>query len=259
MQAILYVCHGSRLKTACEEAISFIERCQKHITADIHQICFLELANPSIEEGFGACVKKGATHIAVVPLLLLTAVHAKKDIPDELRHLVIKYPNVTVTYGRPIGVHEKLAWSVIDRIKEKQALSTDSTIVLIGRGSTDPEVERDLRALGNLVRKHSGISDVRTCFLTAAKPSFSSILSEVSLMKNRNIIFVPYLLFTGLLMKEIEKNIATLSDGVTLCRYLGCDSKVEEVFIERVIETLVNKNYQYSFSTRGLIHAAIND
>src|SRR3954453_12047340 len=107
-QAVLYVCHGSRVKEACEEAMAFISRCQEHIHAELHEICFLELVSPSIEEGFSSCVKQGATHIAVVPLLLLTAVHAKKDIPLELERASKRHPTIQVTYGKPIGVHKKM-------------------------------------------------------------------------------------------------------------------------------------------------------
>ena len=57
-QAVLYVCHGSRVKEACDEAVAFISRCQKHIGVNLHEICFLELVSPSIEEGFLSCVKQ---------------------------------------------------------------------------------------------------------------------------------------------------------------------------------------------------------
>ncbi len=61
MKAVLYICHGSRLKTAKEEAIQFITSCMSRIEATIQEVCFLELANPSIEDGFRTCVKRG-TH-----------------------------------------------------------------------------------------------------------------------------------------------------------------------------------------------------
>lgn len=61
MKAILYICHGSRLRAAKEEAIQFITTCMSRIEAAIQEFCFLELANPSIEEGFRTCAKRGAT------------------------------------------------------------------------------------------------------------------------------------------------------------------------------------------------------
>ncbi|MEM5594965.1 CbiX/SirB N-terminal domain-containing protein [Niallia circulans] len=79
MEAILYICHGSRVKEASEQAVSFIEKCMKiNGFKGIQEYSFLELSDPSIEEGFQKCVEKGASTIYIIPVLLLTAAHAKK-------------------------------------------------------------------------------------------------------------------------------------------------------------------------------------
>lgn len=243
-QAVLYVCHGSRLKEAREEAVAFISRCQKQISAEIHEICFLERAEPSIEEGFLRCIKQGATHIAVAPLLLLTAVHAKKDIPQEIKRISKRYPSIQITYGKPLGVHEKMAESVLDRVVEQNLKVSDSSIiVLIGRGSSDPDAIKDLTSIGKLVQKVSGFHHIKICFLTSATPSFEQLLEELKKMKGMNIFLVPYLLFTGLLMRKLEtkvKDARTQNENIRLCRYSGYNAKVEEVFIERV-SSVINR------------------
>ncbi len=78
MKAILYICHGSRLKAAKEEAVAFITSCMNRVEVSIQEICFLELASPTIDEGFRTCVKRGATEIIVIPVFLLAAGHVKK-------------------------------------------------------------------------------------------------------------------------------------------------------------------------------------
>ena len=40
MKAILYICHGSRLKEAKEEAITFITSCMNRVEASIQEVCF---------------------------------------------------------------------------------------------------------------------------------------------------------------------------------------------------------------------------
>lgn len=244
--AILYICHGSRIEKARKEAIAFIKRCGGKVAADIQEISFLELASPSIQEGFDSCVKKGATHISVVPLLLLTALHAKKDIPDEIQKCRDIYPDIKVNYGRPIGVHDKMADSVIKKIKDTAPIDASTVAVLIGRGSSDPDVMRDLGALAELVLKRTQLEDVRTCYLTAASPSFSETLESVK-NTDENVIFIPYLLFTGLLMKGIEKEILrTNNEHILLGNYLGYDPLVEEAFLDRVNETLWDKGESYA-------------
>ncbi|PFA62201.1 sirohydrochlorin chelatase [Bacillus sp. AFS015802] len=246
--AVLYVCHGSRVEKAREEAVSFIKRCQKHVKADIQEITFLELASPSIEEGFTVCVEKGATHISVVPLLLLTAVHAKTDIPDEIQKCRDAYPAIHVKYGRPIGIHDKMVESVIKKIEEAISIDSSAIAVLIGRGSSDPDVRRDLDSIAALVHSRTTLKAVKTCYLTAASPSFTETLESVR-HSDKNVIFIPYLLFTGLLMKGIEKEIQrTNNEHIKLGNYLGYDPLVEEAFLDRVYESLWAKGENYAAS-----------
>ena len=73
-------------------------------------------------QGFERCVKKGATKIIAIPILLLTAAHAKIDIPNELTNLQLRFPDVEVKLGQPIGVHEKM----IDLLLERLADTKDS-------------------------------------------------------------------------------------------------------------------------------------
>ncbi|WP_226674721.1 sirohydrochlorin chelatase [Rossellomorea aquimaris] len=244
--AVLYVCHGSRVEKAREEAVSFIKRCQKHVKAGIQEISFLELASPSIEEGFAVCVERGATHITVVPLLLLTAVHAKKDIPDEIQTCRDAYPHIHVNYGRPIGVHDKMVESVIKKIEESISIDSSAVAILIGRGSSDPDVQRDFDNIAALVHRRTTLGEVRTCYLTAASPSFTETLESVR-YSDKNVIFIPYLLFTGLLMKGIEKEIGrTKNDQIILGNYLGYDPLVEEAFLDRINESLWIKGEDYA-------------
>src|SRR5699024_6390285 len=104
MQAVLFVSHGSRLEIGVKEVVHFIKR----YTAprDIfHEICFIELAKPSIEEGIANCAVRGATQIIVVPILLLAAAHAKEDIQLEIQDGNRKYTQITFKIGRLYDVH----------------------------------------------------------------------------------------------------------------------------------------------------------
>ena len=58
-------------KEGAEEAQSFLHRVMDRISVEIQEISFLELTEPSIEEGFLRCVNRGATEITVVPLIFI--------------------------------------------------------------------------------------------------------------------------------------------------------------------------------------------
>lgn len=242
MQAVLYVAHGSRVKAGVEEAVQFIETVKPHIDVDIQEICFLELANPSILEGVAACISKGATNIAVIPILLLTANHAKQDIPNEIAKAKQLYPFVTFSFGKPFGIHEKLINSLHDRVLEKStSLSEETDILLIGRGSSDPCVQADFQQIANYLKRKYNYAHVDICFLYGKGPSFESALNQLNIEQKNQTYIIPYILFTGLLKIGIQKKIAQhsfLQNQVVLCECLGYDENVRQVLIERVNQVL---------------------
>lgn len=238
MQAVLYVCHGSRVVKACEEAIAFVERCKAKIDCPIQEVCFIEHAEPDIETGIDRCVQKGATRIVVIPVLLLAAGHAKHDIPDAVQKARHRYPHFDFVLSEPFGVDEKMIQIVIERIAEQSVpLDDRSMVLLIGRGSSDPDTKRDMEAIAKLLQEKANIPYVDVCFLAAAQPSLEDGLQKATDSSYETIFVVPYLLFTGVLMKKIEKQLRTFSSSNrqwVLCNYLGYHPLLEELVKEKV-------------------------
>src|SRR5690625_6398681 len=98
------------------------------------------------------CVASGATHITVVPILLLTANHAKEDIPLEIETGMKKYADVSFTYGSAFGIQSKIIDSFYERMLEQRtAIANDATVLLVGRGSSVPADKHDLTMISNLM------------------------------------------------------------------------------------------------------------
>ncbi|MDR7072426.1 sirohydrochlorin chelatase [Fictibacillus barbaricus] len=255
MQALLLICHGSRLKEGSEQAKSFVQQCIESIDTPIKEICFLELAEPSIKEGFETCIKKGATKIAVVPVLLLSANHSKRDIPDELIKLRNQYPAVEITYGRPFGVHESISDLLWEKINNKvSSLKDTSHVLLIGRGSSDPDVKRDLELIAKQLRERYRVPQIQACFLTGSKPRFEDALTKIQEACDQ-VVIVPYLLFTGLLLKGINKTINEYKGHnekeIMICEALGYHPILRKVLETRINETLNDKE-RNAFVPRSL-------
>lgn len=242
MQAILYVGHGTRVRQGVEEAIQFIEQIEHEVNVEIQEIAFLELVEPDIVQGIKNCVERGATKIAIVPLLLLTAQHAKEDIPAEVEKARSMYPHIHFTIGRPFGIHDKLIDTIYKRIMEQQIeISRKAEVLLIGRGSSDMAVVHNMSEISELVQRRFGFQSVSSCFLYGAGPSFHDALEMIKTRDGQQLFIVPYLLFSGLLSRGIEKNIKELQverSRVILCASLGYDENVRQVLLERVQELL---------------------
>ncbi len=241
MEAVLYICHGSRVKQAQEQAVSFIQSCMEEINFPIQEYCFLELATPSIETAFRKCISRGATKIIAIPVLLLTAGHAKEDIPNELSRLNSIFPGIKIEYSQPIGVHPDIIEILVERIKEtKHDLTTEeSMILLVGRGSGDPQVKLDLSRIAEMLSERSGIKKVEICFLAASNPSFEEGFQLAKESGFNKVFIIPYLLFTGILMKKVKKMIKAEpnpNQQMLLCSNLGYHPLLVNIIKDRVRE-----------------------
>ncbi|KMK76057.1 sirohydrochlorin chelatase [Alkalihalobacillus pseudalcaliphilus] len=253
MQAILYVGHGSRVKEGNEQLRAFVHKVQNlfsHIP--IQEIGFIELESPTIREGLKACVVQGATKITVIPILLLSAGHAKQDIPDELSDFQDEYPNVRIRYGRPIGVEKGVIRILQDRLEtvnipklNQKPLQTErlpQTVLLIGRGSSDPDANSDLCKIARLLWEFTPVKQVEVCFLAATEPTLEEGIEKILRSETEKLILLPYLLFTGVLMKSLEQKKKVIeSQGrkqVKLADYLGFDHQLVPIISKRVEEVL---------------------
>ncbi|MEH7884719.1 sirohydrochlorin chelatase [Bacillus sp. JJ1609] len=211
MKAILYIGHGTRSKKGAGEAIAFVQRVMGQIDIPIQEVSFLELTDPSIAEGFARCVERGAKEITVVPLFLLAAGHIKHDIPIVLASLQEKYPHIRIDVKDPFGVQGSILDGVAELVFATAGdLHPQDRLLIVGRGSSDPENTADFSAITEGLKARLGICHVAVCFLAAAKPTLDEGMEAITQNASSRVIVVPYLLFSGLLMAEINQKVLRL-------------------------------------------------
>jgi sirohydrochlorin ferrochelatase len=247
MQAILYIGHGTRLAKGVAQCKAFIEQVKQQIPLPIQETAFLELVEPSIEEGVKRCIEQGATKIAIIPLLLLTAHHAKLDIPKEFEAIHSQYPTIQFTFGKPLGIEKSIVMEVIDKVQ--QAINTqesenwqtrltngEADVLLVVRGSSDPGLAQQANEICQLVKKYSHYKYVKACFLYGNDWRFEDALSLYSTCQ-KPVVIIPYLLFDGLLSVAIEKKVQQaqeMSPNVLLADKLGSGENVQFVLRKRI-------------------------
>ncbi|TSB46662.1 sirohydrochlorin chelatase [Alkalicoccobacillus porphyridii] len=253
MKAILYVGHGSRVEQGNEELHTFIQKAKRSfVDIPIQEVGFIELARPSIQEAIQTCIEKGADKIAVVPVLLLTAQHAKEDIPEEIEKAKTLYPHVHFAYGRPFGVEQTIVSLVKQRAEQAGLKKVEgrphyderepATLVLVGRGSSDAEQTSDLFKIARLVWEYTPVHDIEVCYIAATRPNVEEGLEKALRLKADNIYVIPYLLFTGVLMQGLQKQLQELNEQTDktfiLGDYLGFDDQLLKVLVTRTEEVL---------------------
>ncbi|GER74800.1 sirohydrochlorin chelatase [Weizmannia acidilactici] len=238
-QGILYVSHGSRVPETAAEATKTIRLVMEKIEADLQEICYLEIAEPDIAAGIAALVRGGAGRIAVVPVLLLSAGHYHEDIPRAIREAKKRYPHIVFTYGRPLGVQDRIIDVVAENIR-KTGVPPGAEILLVGRGSRNPGTIRDFEKISSRLREKLGVESVKPSYLAVLQPSFDKALFKLA-GTGRPVVVAPYLWFTGLLVRSMEKKVDKLNregHDVRLVQYLGCHPHMVDALADRTKEAL---------------------
>lgn len=75
----------------------------------------MELAEPTIEQGFVSCVEAGATEVIVFPYMLSPGRHSIEDIPRMVAAVAAPHPRVSFHVTPAFGVHEKLGELILAR------------------------------------------------------------------------------------------------------------------------------------------------
>ncbi|MFT5258728.1 MAG: sirohydrochlorin ferrochelatase [Saprospiraceae bacterium] len=111
MKALLLVAHGSR-RTQSNDEIEALAASLREQSAEFDLIdhAFLELVEPSIEQGFQKLVDLGAQHITVMPYFLSAGNHVIKDVPKIVKAFAQQHPKLTIAvaphFGSAPGVAE---------------------------------------------------------------------------------------------------------------------------------------------------------
>ncbi|MGQ0420875.1 CbiX/SirB N-terminal domain-containing protein, partial [Bacillus sp. HC-Mk] len=111
------------------------------------------------------------------------------------------------------------------------------------------EVLRDINWIASLFQTKEKVKKVEVCYLAAAEPKFEEKLKEVVERKEKNIVVLPYLLFTGLLMKHIEKEVRQYEvEEIKISPYLGKNEAFQDMLIQKTTELLKGDQYVSTYS-----------
>ena len=214
---------------------------------------FLEFAAPTIDEALRENVRMGSRKIVMVPGILFAASHGKNDMPVELLSVKPEFPEVEFHYGGPMGIHPLLLKLFQERIISAEAQSAqmiprhESLLVVVGRGTTDPDVNSNVNKLARMVEEGMGFGSSYVCYSGTAKPLVADGIARAAQMGYRRVVVIPYFLFTGILIKRIYSAIDEVQPKfpdveVLKAGYLGVHPHVTDVWVEKAREALVGIN-----------------
>ena len=128
MEKIIIAGHGSPKKDANNiEQVAGLLHNMIHPACndDCVRVAYLQFAEPDIAEAISSCVDDGAKKVIVHPYFLSSGIHVTSDIPEIIDEAKKKYPGVEFVFTEPLGVHNKMAQVVLERINSAAGLKPD--------------------------------------------------------------------------------------------------------------------------------------
>ena len=245
--ALLVVGHGTRSERGVGEFVSFITRLQKRADAPYPAASggFIELSDPPVTDAVGELVTQGHHALIAVPLVLVAAGHGKGDIPAALLREQVRHPGMTYSYGRPLGPHPTLLDIMEARIDTALdgADRAGTHVLLVGRGSTDPDANAEIAKVARLLWEGRGYAGVEPSFISLAEPGVPAGMDKLRRLGAERIVVAPYFLFPGVLPDRIvaqSEQFAADNPGIAVhvSELIGDCDELADLVLERYHEAV---------------------
>jgi cobalt/nickel transport system ATP-binding protein len=243
---LLLIGHGSRDPAAAGEFAALRDLVAARLPGRRVGGGFLELADPPVDRAVDDLVAAGATDVMAVPYVLFGAGHLKDDGPAVLGRARRRHPGVTFRLGRDLGVHPAVLDVAEDRARRALAAlpadgGTAPTVVLVGRGSTDPDACAEFVKLARLLGDGRDLGPVEPAFVAMTTPSVEDALDRAHRLGADRLAVVPLFLFSGVLVDRIGARARAWAGDrpgvhVATAAPLGADERLADLVVERFAE-----------------------
>ncbi|MGD8316477.1 MAG: CbiX/SirB N-terminal domain-containing protein [Myxococcales bacterium] len=127
-EAFLLIDHGSRRSEAnalLDEVTALVE--SRLGPGAIVEPAHMEIAEPTIAQGFARCVARGATMIVVHPFMLAPGRHVSEDLPRLVAEVARDHGGVSFAMAPPLGSHRGIIDAVVERCRAALSETEDSS------------------------------------------------------------------------------------------------------------------------------------
>lgn len=214
---VLLVAHGSRSAAGQDEMArltALVAAAAPGLGVDMG---YLEMSDPPAGEALDRLASTGARRVAVVPLMLLSAGHAKSDVPAVVMEGRLRHPGLELHYGRPLGIDQALVALARQRILAAGGESL--ALAVFARGTSDPDANADACKASRLLAEATGARLAVTGFSGVTWPPPIEALDHLRRLGAPRIVAFCWFLATGVLVERLGDD----------CRSFAGESGVEVV------------------------------
>lgn len=219
--ALLLVGHGSPDDEGAESFRSFVGELAERDPDIPVAGGFAGQSSPvPLGDAVAELAARGVREFVAVPLTLVPEGQgqgqgqAEEDVPAALARETERHPGTSYVHARPPGPRPELL-SVLER-RVEEALDGDArrspgdrartTVLLVGRGSTDPGANSEVHRAARLLWEGSGYAGVEVAFVSLAAPDVASGLDRCRTLGAERVVVLPCFLFTGSLSRRVRRH-----------------------------------------------------
>lgn len=244
--AVVVIAHGSRVKEANRGLYNVIEDLKATGRWNMVEPSFLQFEEPSLSCAVEGVINRGVDKVIVVPLLLFPGNHMLKDIPEEIEKQRLKHTGVEIVLTRHMGIDNRIAQIVIERIEEATNNGKVSGVTKITPPLKPQDIEREsFRILSGLIDLEQFPEDFRPVVQrvvhTTGDPEFA-----------KTLVFHPDAVASG--VEAIKGGRPILTD-VTMIK-AGIDKKILSSFGVEVICKISDPQVSLDAESAGDTRAA---
>jgi sirohydrochlorin ferrochelatase/(2Fe-2S) ferredoxin len=230
------------------------------------ETAYVELARPLVAEALDALAAE-VLRITVVPVFLFAAGHVKNDLPLAIADARRAHPRCQIVAAPALGVHPALAELAFQRasvcLPEDPAARAKTLVLVVGRGSSDPDANGDFCKISRLIGEGRGLMQVVPTFIGITTPRVEDSFELVARMRPDRLVILPYLLFAGRLVARLQTQVDAFVSRhpwihTDLAPHLGIDERLLALIDERALQarsgsvTLACDSCQYRTEVAGL-------
>ncbi len=256
---LLLVGHGTRLPSGNAQLRELAEK-MRHLLPGVPLVdCFLELSEPDIPTAISQMREMGLRSVLCVPVLLFSAGHARRDIPEAVQRAVRQQRLRLIGQSEPLGLNQ--AALQLSKLRFEQALALEGSetesseagsfrptdrseigLAMVGRGSGERSALQMMRSFTALRSDMTPVAWSETGFFVGGEPNVETLLERAAQTDCQRLVVQPHLLFDGKLFQELRERVGQWQQREPgrwfLAETLGSDHALAEALIDLAAERL---------------------
>jgi sirohydrochlorin cobaltochelatase len=240
---ILIVGHGSREDSGNQEIREFTEQWRARRPDWRIELCFIEFAPPEMNAALLSAARS-SRRVLVVPLILNAAGHVKMEIPEAIEQARLSCPQTEILLAPHLTACDPILAILKRRLrKAMNALDmpdpTTTGVVVLGRGSSDRGANGEMAKMARWLLEEGDHELVDLAFTGITWPRLEKVVQRHVLLGMRQVVVLPYYLYTGTLMQRIHRQVEHLRVQYPQVRFacsehFGFENEIFELMDQRV-------------------------